>query len=136
MESNLYQTIFRVLLGAFMLYAGVGHLGHLRQEFRAQVPKWLATQPKYIDFVVLVSGIVEIALGLAMIFWVSQSVKVGLVLALFFLVIFPGNIAQYLNRTAGFGLDTDKKRLLRLVFQPVLIVLALWSTGALEWILR
>jgi glutathione peroxidase-family protein len=84
------------------------------------------------DFVVLSSGIVEIALGLAMIFWGKQKQVVGMVLALFFILIFPGNISQYTNGIDAFGLDTDTKRFVRLFFQPVLILWALWSTGALQ----
>ena len=88
------------------------------------------------DFVVLSSGIVEIMLGLAMIFLIKQKVKVGFALAIFFILIFPGNISQYTNRIDAFGLDTDQKRFIRLLFQPVLVIWALWSTGALKHLLN
>ena len=127
-KTSLIQNIFRILLGAFMLYAGISHLTFNRLEFQAQVPDWL---PIGKDLVVLASGVVEILLGLAMIFWVNQKVKVGISLAIFFVLIFPGNIAQYVNGTDGFGvLNSDRARLIRLFFQPVLIAWALWSTGA------
>jgi uncharacterized membrane protein len=127
-KTNLVQTIFRILLGAFMLFAGISHLTFNRIEFQAQVPDWL---PFSKDFVVLASGVVEVALGLAMIFWKSQRANVGLALAIFFVLIFPGNISQYLNHADAFGtLNSDKARLIRLFFQPVLIIWALWSTGA------
>lgn len=127
-KTSLIQNIFRILLGAFMLYAGISHLTFNRLEFQAQVPDWL---PVGKDLVVLASGVVEILLGLAMIFWVNQKVKVGISLAIFFVLIFPGNIAQYVNGTDGFGvLNSDRARLIRLFFQPVLIAWALWSTGA------
>jgi len=115
-----------------MVLAGIGHLTFQRQEFLAQVPRWLPDNPSFMDFVVLSSGIVEILLGLAMIFWVNQKVKVGLALAIFYILVFPGNISQYTNRIDAFGLDTDQKRLIRLFFQPVLVIWALWSTGALK----
>ena len=69
-----------------------------------------------------------------MIFWKSRRVEVGIALATFYVLIFPGNIAQYINHTSAFGLDTDKARLIRLFFQPVLILWALWSTGALKYL--
>ena len=50
--------------------------------------------------------------------------------ALFFIAIFPGNINQYVNGIDAFGLDTDSARLIRLVFQPLLVLWALWSTRA------
>jgi len=82
------------------------------------------------DFVVISSGVVEISLGLAMIFLTGYTYYVGIALAVFYVLIFPGNLSQYTNGIDAFGLDTDQKRLIRLFFQPVLVVWALWSTGA------
>ncbi|PNY80891.1 DoxX family protein [Deinococcus koreensis] len=121
------QTAARVLLGAALVFAGSGHLTFLRQDFQAQVPDWL---PLDKDFVVLASGVVEIALGLALLLLRRQRVTLGWVLAAFFVAVFPGNVSQYLTRTDAFGLDTDQSRLIRLFFQPVLVLWALWSTGA------
>jgi len=135
MKTNFVQNLFRILLSSFMVFAGVSHLTFQRREFLAQVPRWLPDSPSFMDFVVISSGIAEILLGLAMIFFVKQKVKVGLALAIFYILIFPGNISQYTNRIDAFGLDTDQKRLLRLFFQPVLVIWALWSTGALKYLL-
>ena len=131
LKTSTIQHVMRNLLGAFMLLAGVGHLTFQRKEFQAQVPRWLPDDESFMDFVVLSSGVVEIVLGLAMIFLVKYKHKVGVALTIFFFVVFPGNISQYTNGIDAFGLDTDQKRLMRLFFQPVLIVWALWSTGAL-----
>lgn len=126
--SRVLRTIGRLLLGAALLFAGIGHLTAQRQEFQAQVPDWIPLDP---DFVVVVSGIVEIGLGAALIL-APRSLRpaVGWVTAAFFVAVFPGNIAQYTEGTDAFGLDTDSARLTRLFFQPVLVVWALWSTGA------
>lgn len=132
-KTNGVQKFLRILLGSFMVLAAVGHFTFQREEFQAQVPEWL---PLSKDLVVILSGILELTLGLSMIFWKRQRVKIGLALATFFLLIFPGNIAQYLNGTDAFGLDTDKARLIRLFFQPVLMLWALWSTGALTFLIR
>ena len=120
------QRLGRTALGAAMIFAGIGHLSFARQEFQAQVPTWL---PLPADVTVLASGAVEIALGLAMILMTRRRAVVGLLLAAFFVVIFPGNIAQWLEHRDAFGLNSDRARLLRLFFQPVLIAWALWSTG-------
>lgn len=116
----------RILLGVFLTGAGVAHLTWARDEFGAQVPAWV---PFSVDFVVVSSGIVEIVLGLALLFVVRRRTLIGLVVALFFVAVFPGNVSQYVTGTDAFGLDTDAKRLARLFFQPVLIVWALWCTG-------
>ncbi|RFS17724.1 hypothetical protein [Emticicia sp. C21] len=128
-QTTIFQKIFRVLLGLILIYTGTGHLTFLRAEFPAQVPDWV---PMNTDLVVVLSGITEILLGLALIFLKSKQVQVGWIVAAFFVLIFPGNIAQYVNHKDAFGLDTDTKRLVRLFFQPLLIMWALWSTGALK----
>jgi uncharacterized membrane protein len=135
-KTSLIQKIARILLGAMMTLAGIGHLTFQRQEFLAQVPRWLPDNTAFMDFVVVSSGVVEILLGLAMIFLVNQKVKVGIVLAVFYVLIFPGNVSQYINEISAFGLDTDRKRLIRLFFQPVLILWALWSTGAWSCLMK
>jgi uncharacterized membrane protein len=128
-QTSTLQKAARILLGTFMVFAGLGHLTFQRKAFQAQVPDFLPI-PK--DFTVVSSGFVEIALGLTLIFWKKQRVNTGLFLAVFFILVFPGNIAQYTGHKSAFGLDTDGKRLGRLFFQPVLILWALWSTGALR----
>ena len=120
------QRAGRIVLGAFMIVAGIGHLTFAREEFRAQVPPWL---PLPADITVLASGVVEMALGVAMILLVRRRAVVGLLLAAFFVAVFPGNIAQWLHHRDAFGLNSDRARLVRLFFQPVLIAWALWSTG-------
>tara|TARA_R110002020_G_scaffold77106_4_gene194893 strand:- start:228 stop:647 length:420 start_codon:yes stop_codon:yes gene_type:complete len=128
-KTSLIQTIFRIILGSFMILAAVGHLTFQRAEFQAQVPEWV---PLSKDLVVILSGLVEFALGFGMVFLSKHKVKFGIALTIFYVLIFPGNISQYINGTAAFGLDTDQKRLIRLFFQPVLILWALWSSGALK----
>jgi uncharacterized membrane protein len=125
------KNILRILLGVFMITAAIGHFTFQREAFQAQVPDWL---PLSKDLVVILSGIVEISLGLAMIFWKSKRPQDGIALAIFYVLIFPGNIAQYVNHTDAFGLDTDTKRLIRLFFQPILIYWALWSTNAFSYL--
>ena len=120
------RTAVRLLLGAAMVGAGIAHLTSQRQEFQAQVPDWFPVDE---DMTVLGSGVAEIVLGAAFVSLPRKRRLVGGLLAAFFIVIFPGNIAQYLEGTDAFGLDTDRKRLVRLFFQPVLVVLALYGGG-------
>jgi uncharacterized membrane protein len=128
---NATKFLARILLGSALIFAGVGHLTFARDTFQAQVPAWL---PLDADFVVLASGVVEISLGLALTALGKRQAVVGTITALFFIAIFPGNISQYLTHTDAFGLSTDEARLIRLFFQPLLVLWALWSTGAWVWI--
>jgi len=126
-KPSSVQTTTRILLGLLLVLAGTGHLTFSRNAFSAQVPLWLPINP---DLIVVLSGIIEILLGASLIFVVKQRIQLGWIVAAFFILVFPGNIAQLVDHRNAFGLDSDLKRWLRLPFQFILIFLALWSTGA------
>jgi uncharacterized membrane protein len=126
-SNSVVRTVLRWLLGGALVGAGIGHLTTQREEFRAQVPSWFPIDE---DVVVIASGIVEIALGAALIGLPRHRVIVGTIVAAFFVIIFPGNVAQWREGVDAFGLDTDAKRFTRLFFQPVLVIWALGATGA------
>ena len=121
------KKVSQVLLGIALAYAGFKHLTSSRLEFQAQVPSVLQSQA---DFIVLASGVVEIALGVALMLAWRYRVQVGWVVGLFFVAVFWGNISQYLNGVDAFGLNSNRSRFVRLLFQPLLVMWALWSTGA------
>ncbi len=147
--AGLVRSPAQVVLGVFLLAAGVAHVTALRTEFRAQVPSWV---PLDVDLVVVASGVVEVVVGAALLLTVlpgrtagtprtprtsptpSPRVGAGLVAAALLVAVFPGNVAQYVEGTDAFGLDTDRARLVRLFFQPVLVAWALWCTGAAGWL--
>ena len=126
---KILKFLGRIALGTGLVYAGISHLSFSRLEFTAQVPVWLPVDP---DFVVVSSGIVEILLGLGLLSFGRLVPVAGLAAALFFIAIFPGNINQYVEGIDAFGLNTDQARLMRLFFQPVLVLWALWSTSAMS----
>ena len=124
---HLIRKLTQIFLGATLIYTGTLHLTTSRMEFQAQVPPWVPLSP---DFVVLASGVVEITLGLSLLS-LQRRREVGIATALFFIAIFPGNISQFVNGIDAFGLDSDRARAIRLLFQPLLVLWALWSTTAL-----
>lgn len=124
---QLLRRIPQIVLGSALAYAGIGHLTTNRIEFQAQVPTLLKD---YADLVVLASGAVEIILGVGLIAFWKYRVQIGALVALFFIAIFWGNISQYINKVDAFGLNSDRARFIRLLFQPLLVIWALWSTGA------
>lgn len=127
--GRLVTAAGQAMLGALLLGAGAAHLTLARGEFQAQVPSWVPLDP---DLVVVASGVVELALGGALLAVWRQPARgvVGAVAAAFFVAVFPGNIAQYVEHKDGFGLDTDAKRAVRLLFQPLLVAWALAATHA------
>lgn len=121
------RHVGRIGLGAFLVFAGISHLTVAREEFQALVPEFLPWDP---DTIVVLSGIAEIALGASLVLFLRKRVHVGWLVAVFFVAVFPGNVAQWLHGRDGFGLDSDPARVTRLFFQPVLVAWALWSTAA------
>jgi len=125
--SKILRNIAQVVLGTALAFAGFKHLTSSRLEFQAQVPSLLKT---WADQVVIASGLVEISLGLGLIAMWKYRVQIGALTAAFFTAIFWGNISQYINHTDAFGLNSDTARFVRLLFQPLLVLWALWATGA------
>ena len=126
MDSQQIKNTARILLGAGLIFAGIGHLTFARKEFQAQVPDWV---PLKKNDTVVYSGFAEIALGAALVVAPKKyRSTVGVLATSLFIGVFPGNLSQYTNKRDGFGLDTDGKRLARLFFQPVLILWAWKST--------
>lgn len=126
--SSRARTVARLLLGTAMIGAGVLHLTAQRQEFQAQVPVWFPVDD---DLTVVASGVVEMALGAAFVALPQRRRLIGVMLAAFFVAVFPGNVAQYVDGVDAFGLDTDRARLIRLFFQPLLVLWALWAGDVL-----
>ena len=126
MKTTKFLASF--LLDAALICADISQLTFSGETFQAQVPPWL---PLDADFVVLASGVLEITLGLALTSLGRHKALVGIATALFFIAIFPGNISQYLTSTDAFGLNSDEARLIRLFFQPLLVLWAIWSTDAM-----
>ena len=136
MIKNSLKKLSQIALGLTLCYTGTLHLTSRRAEFRSQVPSWL---PLDSDFVVLASGLAEIALGFSLIFLWKWRRRVGILTAIFFVLIFPGNVWQYLDGIDAFGLDSDSERLIRLFFQPILVLWAIWSTDAVgrkKWVVQ
>ena len=123
----MLTALGRLGLGIFLIVAGLGHFVST-SEFLAQVPPWMPAP----ELVIFVSGVCELVLGSALIVAPSKwRPLVGWVTAAFFVVIFPGNIWQFVEGRDAFGLDSNVARLVRLLFQPLLVIWALWATGAL-----
>jgi uncharacterized membrane protein len=126
-RSARVRSVARVVLGGALIIAGLGHLTFGRIDFQAQVPDWVGIDK---NLVVILSGLVEIALGSALIVVRRRRSLLGLAAGLFFIAVFPGNVSQFIDGHDAFGLDSDAARRNRLFFQPVLVAWAWWSTDA------
>lgn len=119
------RAVARWALAGFLVAAGIGHL-IATEEFLAQVPDLLPWRTA----IVLVSGVVEISLGVALVILPRHRVLVGWLVAGLLVAVFPGNVHQAVAGTPAFGLGSDAARWIRLAFQPPLVAWALWSTCA------
>ncbi len=123
-------TAGRWALSGLLFVAGTSHLTWNAHAFLAQVPGWIPLRP---EAVVFVSGLAEIGLAAALVSLPSRRRHVGWIVAAFFVVIFPGNISQLVTQTDSFGLNSNLTRIIRLAFQPLLVVWALWCTGVINF---
>lgn len=130
---KLVRDVARVALGGALVFAGLAHFFFSREEFQAQVPDWVGLDK---DLVVIVSGVVEVLLGVALLVVRRHRAILGLAVGLFFVAVFPGNLSQYVDGHDAFGLDSDRARVTRLFFQPLLVAWAWWSTGAVALLRR
>lgn len=113
-------VLLRWALAAFLATAGVGHFV-APEEFMAQVPPYLPAP----ELLIAVSGVAELAIAIALVVLPRYRRLMGITAALFFVVILPGNVAQYTEARDAFGLTSDTARLARLVLHPLLWVWAL-----------
>jgi len=116
------RALLRYALAAFLALAGVLHFVR-PDEFLAQVPAWLPAPAA----IVAVSGALELALAVALVALPRRRAQVALAVAVFFLLVLPGNVAQWWEGTDAFGLDSDGERLTRLLLHPLLW---LWAAVA------
>ncbi|MDP2290414.1 MAG: hypothetical protein Q8M22_04455 [Actinomycetota bacterium] len=128
-RSTGLRSVARVVLGGALVFAGIAHLTFDRESFQAQVPDWVGIDK---NVVVILSGIVELLLGAALIVVKRHRALLGLAAGLFFIAVFPGNISQFIDGDDAFGLNSNSARRNRLFFQPVLVAWAWWSTDALS----
>ncbi|MCC2028939.1 hypothetical protein KEC56_05315 [Microbacterium sp. YMB-B2] len=126
----MIRYIARWALALGLAFMGVMHFVQTR-GFRGLIPDW-ATRFTGLDKdgVVVASGAAELALAAGLVALPKERRRIGWATAAFFVAVFPGNVQQWRAGWSAPGLDTDTKRLVRLLLQPVLILWALWSTRA------
>lgn len=127
----MIRTALRWLLALFYGAAGVIHLAR-PAPFLTIMPTWVPMP----EVVVLLTGIAEIAGAIGLVQPWSPPLRraAGWGLAAYALCVWPANFQHLLNDLAlpdgGLGLGYHVPRL---AFQPVLIWLALWVSGATDW---
>ena len=124
------KKIARLFLICLYLVAGALHL-LLPAPFVKITPAWVPAAP----FVITLTGLAELAgaAGLAQPWWPRLRVAAGYGLAAYALCVWPANINHLLMDMArpghGLGWAYHGPRMLA---QPLLIWMALWSSGALN----
>jgi uncharacterized membrane protein len=118
------RTWARLGLGVAFVVAGIAHLVE-PLPFEQHLPGWVPMA----DGLVLVTGLLEIALGLALVLARSSRRRVGQVTALYLLAVWPANVY-----VAAAGVDVDGQpgrpyAWIRVPLQVLFILWALWSTA-------
>jgi uncharacterized membrane protein len=115
----------RIALALGMAVAGVSHLAN-PLPFVQHLPTWVPE--RYL--IVYVSGLMEIALGAALLAPARFRPLIGAGLAAYLVSVFPGNLYVAVAGVDVVGQPGGIYPWLRLPLQAVFIWLALWSTGA------
>ncbi|MBV7266182.1 DoxX family protein [Erythrobacter ani] len=125
----MIKLVLRALLSLFYAYAGYAHL--VRPEpFLAITPVWVP----YPDAVIWWTGLAEIAGAVGLLQPFSRKLRqaAGVGLALYALCVWPANIHHFAmdmaSESGGLGLVYHVPRM---IAQPVLIWLALWTGEAI-----
>jgi uncharacterized membrane protein len=114
---------WRYALAVAMVVVGVMHVLD-PTPFLQHLPTWVPGR----EALVLLSGVAEIALGAALFAPPPQRRLVGVLLALFLVAVFPANVYV---AVAGVEVDGQPGGIypwLLLLFQPLYVWLAVWST--------
>ena len=121
------EARWRVALALGMSIAGLSHLLS-PTPFIQHLPEWVPMRSS----IVFVSGLVEIAFGVALLIRTEWQPLIGWALAVYLVAVFPGNIYVAVAGIDVQGQPDGIYAWIRLLFQPVFVWLALWTTGALK----
>ena len=130
----MIRHILRWLLAAFYAFAGSVHLAN-PAPFLSIMPTWVPAP----EAVVLWTGIAELLGAAALAQWASLPLRrAGAIgLALYAVCVFPANIHHFALDLArpdgGLGLGYHAPRM---IAQPLVVWLALWTGGVTDWPLR
>lgn len=107
---------WRVALAVAMVVAGLSHLAS-PTPFIQHLPGWVPRR----DLLVLASGLVEIALGGALLLRPPARVRAGVALAIFLVLVFPANVYVAVSGVAVDGQPGGAYPWLRLPWQALFI---------------
>lgn len=127
----MIRTALRWLLALFYAYAGYRHIAG-PEPFLQIIPDWVP----FPEAVIFWTGIAELAGAAALLQpWSAPLRKAGAIgLALYALCVWPANINHMLMDMAqpdgGWGMGYHVPRM---IAQPIIIWLALWTGGVTDW---
>ena len=123
------RAALRYSLAAIYVIAGVAHI-RSPAGFVQITPDWVPAP----QFVVLVTGLCEIAGAVALAFMPRLRRAAGIGLAAYAVCVFPANINHAINDIAVGGVQMSWwYHGPRLLFQPVAVWWALWVGGVTDW---
>jgi len=111
-------------LALAMVVAGLSHLGQ-PDPFVQHLPTWVPAR----EALVAITGLVEIAFGAALFRPQAWRRRVGQLLALYLVAVFPANVYVALAGVDVDGQPGGPYPWIRLPLQALFVVWALWSTA-------
>jgi uncharacterized membrane protein len=115
----------RVAMALAFVFAGASHFV-TPAPFVQHLPTWVPER----HAVIYLSGLVEVALGLALLRATRWRAEVAVLIALYLLAVFPANVYVAVRDVAVDGQPGGWYPWVRLPFQALFIGWVLWSAGA------
>jgi uncharacterized membrane protein len=110
-----------------MVFAGVSHV--VRPDpFVQHLPDWMPAR----EALVLITGVIEVLLGAALVRPRSRRRLAGRALAAYFVAVFPANVYVAIEGVDVDGQPGGTYHWIRLPMQALFIAWALWSTRGAE----
>ena len=123
MKLNQIKNITIYVMSLLYIIVGIKHFIDM-EYFIAIIPPLI----RYKKEVVLLSGLIEIVLGLFLLFEKTRKIgSLGIIILLF--AVFPANIYLYISAIPREIIDISKRQaLIRMPFQIPLIIIAYWHS--------
>lgn len=123
LKNTSYRELGAYSMAIFLVFFGLSHF-YKQDELILMLPSFIP----FPEFVVYVTGIIEIVLAVGLIFPPTRRIS-GILIAIYFIAVLPANIYKAVNMVEISGtLSNHTMSWVRIFFQPIFIVWALYCS--------
>lgn len=122
-KNKSYRELGSYSMVIFLVFFGLSHF-YKQDELILMLPDFIP----FPEFIIFITGIIEITLAVGLLFPTTRRLS-GILIAVYFIAVLPANIYKAVNTVEISGtLSNDTVAWLRIFFQPIFIVWALYCS--------